>query len=268
MAVGQAGAVLALGLNAVEQAHARQLAAAQRQQTAGLVPALVQRSEAVIQHHEKPVFHIRLDDILLPEDIKGQHRTCAAADEPALGHTGHEAHADEDRHQHQIAAHVGGYFIVQAKEHHQVYAQKQNIRQPPQRPVLLQPHQLPRQHQNKGQLHDLGGLHHHRQQREFQPRQIARVTGTAQRGFQQQDHAQAEQRQPQPPLLPHQLAHIHHRQQEKQNDADDRTAGLHQHLAHGVHIPCGGIDHQDAVGRGGTAKRQQNKVCLPQDIPQ
>ena len=232
------------------------------------MPALVHRAEAVIQHHKETVFHIGLDDILLPEDIKGQHRADTAADEPAFRHTGHEAHADEDGQQHQIAAHVGGYFIVQAEKHHQVRAQKQHVRQPPQRAVLLQPHQLPRQHQNKGQLHDLGGLHHHRQQREFQPRQIARVALHAEGGFQQQDQAQAKQRQPQPALLPHQLAHVHQRQQEEQNDADGRAAGLHQHLAHGVHIPGGGIDHQDTVGGGGAAKRQQNKICLPQDIPQ
>ena len=40
-------------------------------------------------------------------------------------------------------------------------------------------------------------------------------------------------------------------------DADDRAAGLHQYKAQRVHITSGGVDHQDAEGRGDAAKRQQ-----------
>ena len=106
VAVGQAGAVLALGLYAVEQSHARQLSAAQRHQASGLVPALLHGVEAVIKHHDKAVFHVILDHILLPENVEGQRRRQSATDEPALGHAGHKAHADENGHKHQIAAHI------------------------------------------------------------------------------------------------------------------------------------------------------------------
>ena len=112
MAVGQAGAVRALGLDSLEKAHTRQLAAAQGQQTAGLLPALLHGMEAVVKYHDKPVFHVILDHVLFPEDIKGQRRRQSAADEPALGYPGHKAHADEDGHKHQVAAHVRGYFII------------------------------------------------------------------------------------------------------------------------------------------------------------
>ena len=266
VAVGQAGAVLALGLYAVEQSHARQLSAAKGHQASGLVPALLHGVEAVVKHHDKAVFHVILDHILLPENVEGQRRRQSAADEPALGHAGHEAHADKDGHKHQITAHIRGNFIVQQEKHHQVRAQKQHVRQLFQRAVLLKPHQLPRQHHREGQLHDLGGLHHEGQEREIQPRQIAGVARLA-KDQQQKDHAEAEQRQPQPALFPHQLADIHQRQQEKQNNADHRAAGLHQHQPQRLHIPGGRVDHQNAVGRGGAAKCQQNKICLPQNIP-
>ena len=137
MAVGQTGAVLALGLDTIEQAHTRQLAAAQRHQTAGLVPAYVQGLIAVVKNHDEAVFHIRLDHILLPEDIKRKHCGNTAADEPPGRHTRHKTHADENEHEHQSAAHIGGYGIVQAKDHHQVRAQKQHIRDLLQRAVLL-----------------------------------------------------------------------------------------------------------------------------------
>ena len=58
VAVGQAGRRLALGLHALEQPLSEYLAAAQRQQAAGLLPAGVQRVVAVVKQHDKSVFHI------------------------------------------------------------------------------------------------------------------------------------------------------------------------------------------------------------------
>ena len=145
--------------------------------------------------------------------------------------------------------------------------QEQHVRNLPQRAILLQPHQLPGQHHREGQLHDLGGLDHKGQEREVQPCQVAGVARLAKGGFQQQDHAKAKQRQPQPAPLPHQLVDIHQGQQEKQDDADDRAAGLYQYKAQRVHITSGGVDHQDAEGRGDAAKRQQHQIGLPKNIP-
>ena len=267
MAVGQAGAVLALGLDTIEQAHTRQLAAAQRHQTAGLVPAYVQGLIAVVKNHNETIFHVGLDHILLPEDIESKHRGNAAANEPPGRHTRHKTHADKNEHEHQSAAHIGGYGIVQAKDHHQVRAQKQHIRDLLQGAVLLQPHQLPGQYHDEGQLHHLGRLHHHRQQGKFQPCQIAGVTRPAQRCFQQEDKSDAEHRQPQPAFFPHHFSHVDHGEHKKQHHADQRAHGLHQHKAHRIHIAGSGVDHQNTVSRSGAAERQQNKICLPKDIP-
>ena len=91
----------------------------------------------MVKNHDEAVFHIRLDHILLPEDIKRKHCGNTAADEPPGRHTRHKTHADENEHEHQSAAHIGGYGIVQAKDHHQVRTQKQHIRDLLQGAVLL-----------------------------------------------------------------------------------------------------------------------------------
>ena len=264
VAVWQAGRRLALGLHALEQTLSEDLAAAQRQQTAGLLPAGVQRVIAVVKQDDEPIFHVGIQQVQIPHGVEQQRRRAAADQEPAQRHARHKAHAGEDEQEHQCAAHVAGYLVIQHEDHAEVYRQHRHRGHGFQIAVLLQPRQLLGQHQNEGDLHDLRRLHLHRKEGKIQPRAVARAAVDAQRRGQQQDEADAHQEYPLPVF--HQLAHVDLRHQQIQQHANDQRRRLHQHKAVGVHIPGGAGHHQHAEQRCAAAQRQQQQIGLPQHI--
>ena len=145
--VGQSGAVLALGLGTLEQPLPRELAAAQRHKTAGLLPAGILWVEAVVEQHLKPELHIGWDLVQIPQRPEGQSAGHSAQQEPPQGYAPHKAHTGKDKQEHQRAAHVGGHLVVQDKDDAQMRRQKQDGRDAAQVAVLLEPDQLLGQHQ-------------------------------------------------------------------------------------------------------------------------
>ena len=264
VSVGQSGAVLALGLGAMEQSLPRELAAAQRHKAAGLLPAGILRVEAVVEQHLKPELHIGRDLVQIPHRPEGQSAGHAAQQKPPQGYASHKAHTGEDEQEHQRAAHVGGNLIVQDKDDAQMGCQKQDGGDAAQIAVLLEPDQLLGQHQRQCQLHDLGGLHLHRQEREIQPCPVAGVVRDTQRRDQQEDKCHADEEDPFPVFA--QVAQVDLGDHQIQHHAQQQRHRLDRHQTPCVHIPGGAGHHENAEqGRRG-AQRQQHQIRLAQDI--
>lgn len=78
-----------------------ELAAAQSQEAAGLLPAHAHSIQIVVKEGHEPLLHIGVDLICLPQDIKGEAAAQNTDNKPPLGHSRHKAHAGEDKNKHQ-----------------------------------------------------------------------------------------------------------------------------------------------------------------------
>ena len=247
----------------MEQPLAGELTAAQGQQAPGLLPSGPQGVQVVVKHHHEPLLHIVRDLVQLPQQVKRRAAAQQGDDEPPGRHSGHKGHGREDEDIHQGAAHVRGDDVV--KPHHQQHVprQKRNGTQGFQPPVLLDPNQLPAEHQDERQLHDLRRLDIGRKALDPQPGPVA-VVFDAQRRFQQQEHDDAEAQQPFPALgglgqvdLGHEKIDAHSQHNGAGLD-DDHLPGIQKARGAGNH-------HQPEQGRA-AAKTQQKPVGLPQNI--
>ena len=128
-------------------------------------------------------------------------------------------------------------------------------------PLLLQVLQLPRQHDDEGDLHDLHRLQVHGEIFDAQPRAIAGAAVHAQGRFQQQDQHKAAAQQPLPVLAD--LVQIQHAHEDVGHDAQSQRRDLYDDVFIGVGVAGGAGDHQAAEkGRAG-AERQQHQIHLP-----
>lgn len=262
--IGQRGAVLALGLGAVEQPLPRELAAAQRHQAAGLLPAGVLHVQRMVEQHLKPELHVLGHLVQVPQRPEAYAAQHAADGEPVQGHTGYEAHADEDKQEHQGAAHVGGHLIVEQEDHAEVDAQKQDGWDTAEVAVLLEPRQLLGQHQCEGELHDLGGLHLYGEEREIQPGAVAGIILDTQRRHQQENKDNARQKYPLPVFG--QVVQIHLGHQQVQYHAQQQGRRLDRHQTPGMHVAGGAGHHEDTEQGCRRAQRQQYQIRLAQDV--
>ena len=264
VAVGQAGGVLALGLYPVEQPLPEDLAAAQRQKAAGLLPAGVQRVEAVVKQDDEPLFHIVLHEVQIPHGVEQQSAPAETDQKPPESHPRHKAHTAEHEQEHQRAAHVRGDLVVQHEYDAEVHRQHGDGRHGAQVAVLLQPRQLLRQHEDERDLHDLRRLDIHRQERKFQPCAVSGVPRHAEGRQQQKDKRHAHEEYPLPVF--DKLVQVDLGHHKVQHHADEQRRSLHQHVAAGVGIPGGTGDHQQPEQRRAAAQRQQQQIGLPQHV--
>ena len=113
MTGGQAPFIFGLGLGAIQKALPGQLSAPQSQQAAGLLPSGAPRVQLMVEKNHEPLFHIVVDFVRFPQDIKGEAACQQSPHKPALWHTCHKAHAGENEHKDQYVAHVAGDNVIQ-----------------------------------------------------------------------------------------------------------------------------------------------------------
>ena len=255
----QAPGVLGLGLGAVEQALARELAASQSQEAAGLLPAHAPNIQIVVKEGHEPLLHIGVDLICLPQDIKGEAAAQNTDNKPPLGHSRHKAHAGEDKNKHQGAAHVAGHRGIDPNYEDQVSPQHGDGRDGLEITVFLQIYKLPGQQKDEGDFHDLRRLQAHRDALHAQPGSVA-AGFHAQGGLQQQNQNQTTAQEPFPVLAD--LSQVQHAHEHIGYNAQAQSCQLDNDIFIRARIVGGAGNHQAAEKGCARAEGKQHQVYL------
>ena len=267
----------ALGLGAVEVAHAEQAAAADGQNAAGLlearVPGLVIQgirvAGQVVKHHNEPPHEVAVFDIR-PDQQQPHDAHHDSQKKPPLFHAPGPGHHHKDDGIGQGHAEIAGGGHNQTEHHQRVPGDGEHRRGAADAPPLPQLLHLPGQQQYKGELGQLRRLEVHRAAGDVQPAVVARLLPAgSQRGQQEQVDEHAEEQEPFPGFFRKQF-NVHRGQENIGQHTQQDARRLDDHAAHprgGVHVPGGAVDEHQAKSAGQQAESQQQPVAPLQEGP-